>query len=172
MRKIAGSQSIDSSDFLFLRGIVMEKIVIKAVREQEDLIKCLEIRRNVFTEEMGISPKIEVDEQDRLGSGCEHFLTFLKGNPVATCRCKTTAGGELKIQRFCVLKEYRNFGVGKEVLLWLESYYFQKGITKIVIDSKYKVFSFYQKCGYQIHSEEFIEAGVEHVRMEKILYQR
>ncbi len=145
----------------------MEKIWVKAAENQKELEQCLLLRRKIFTEEKGISAEIEVDEEDHLQSKCEHFLVFLGENPVGACRCRYIGTNKVKIQRFCVLQDYRRRAVGKNFIKALESYYQKRGVLWIEIDSKYGVSIFYQKCGYQIRSKVFIEAGVQHVKMEK-----
>ena len=147
----------------------MKEFVIKPARNQQELEQCLSLRKKVFTEEKGISSEIERDEQDNLLSDCDHFWADLEGIPTAACRCRQIGNQTIKLERFCVLKEYRSKGIGKQFLEELEEYYREKGVLEIEIDSKYQVFPFYQKCGYQICSGIFLEAGVEHLKMKKTI---
>lgn len=92
-----------------------------------------------------------------------------KVQPTDICalRCKKLDDKRIQLQRFCVLKEYREAGVGRFALEQMEDYYWKKGIEVITLDAKFHVSGFYEKCGYVVVSEPFMEAGVEHVVMEK-----
>jgi hypothetical protein len=57
------------------RGNAMK--LIKATNNDE-LIRCLNIRNEVFTIEKGISKEIEVDENDNLNSGYDFFYSNLQ----------------------------------------------------------------------------------------------
>lgn len=151
------------------------------------------VREQVFTIEKQIPKSIEVDELDCLSGVCDHFVVELvahkaedgtmettKGirdnmldekneKPMDICafRCKKIEEKSVQLQRFCVLKEYRKAGVGRFALEQMEVYYWNQGIEKITLDAKFHVSEFYEQCGYVVVSEPFIEAGVEHVVMEK-----
>jgi len=132
-----------------------------------DLKQCLEIRNTVFVLEKGVPKEIEVDEYDCLNKSCDHFLIKYKGNAVGTIRCFYISGNAIKIQRFCFLKEYRKLGLGKAVMEYIENYYGKRGMTQMMLDAKYEVYGFYEKCGYKRVSDIFMEAGIAHVKMMK-----
>lgn len=90
-------------------------------------------------------------------------------NKVGTIRCLKDDEDTIKIQRFCILKEYRKLGIGRKVLEYLEDYYKNLQKKKIIMDAKYSVSNFYEICGYKKISDIFIEAGIEHIKMEKNL---
>lgn len=151
----------------------------------ELLKRARSVREQVFTIEKQIPKSIEVDALDCLNGVCDHFLVELmarkvedgaietakgiKDNAVDICafRCKKIDGKSVQLQRFCVLKEYRKQGVGRFALEQMEVYYWNQGIDKIMLDAKFHVSEFYEQCGYVVVSEPFMEAGVEHVVMEK-----
>jgi predicted GNAT family N-acyltransferase len=142
--------------------------IIKATNNNE-LKRCLNIRNEVFTIEKGISKEIEVDENDNLNSGYDFFIATYNDKDVGALRCIKASNDTVKIQRFCVLKQYRKQGVGKQILEEIEYYYKSREITKLELDAKFSVCSFYEKCGFKKVSDIFIEAGVEHVKMVKFL---
>ena len=145
----------------------MENIEICKVVDTDSLERCLEIRNRVFTIERGVPQKIEVDQYDCLNKSCTHFLVKHQKDDIGTVRCLYTANGNIQIQRFCFLKEYRGLGLGKIVIEYIEDYYKAQGIKIIEMDAKYEVFGFYEKCGYEKVSGVFIEANIEHVKMMK-----
>lgn len=151
------------------------------------------VREKVFTIEKKIPKSIEVDELDCLNDVCNHFVVEVTGKgcsvpcvdespiegkqtagrkmreyvDVCALRCKKLSGDKIQLQRFCVLKDYRETGVGRWTLQQIEEYYWKKDVEVITLDAKFHVSGFYEKCGYMVVSEPFIEAGVEHVVMEK-----
>ena len=145
----------------------MENIEIYKIVDADALERCLQIRNRVFTLEKGVPQKIEVDQYDCLNKSCTHFLVKYSKNDIGTVRCLYTANGNIQIQIFFFLKEYRGIGLLKIVIEYIEDYYKAQGIKIIEMDAKYEVFGFYEKCGYEKVSEVFIEANIEHVKMMK-----
>lgn len=140
--------------------------IIKATTK-ETLNQCLVIRNQVFTIEKNVPVEIEVDEQDALDSDCDHFLIANDEMPVGALRCKHTENNKVKLQRFCIIKECRGQDYGKRAVELVEDTYRKQGVDCIEIDSKYHVHEFYEKCGYEIVSDVFLEADVPHVKMVK-----
>ena len=76
---------------------------------------CLAIRRQVFILEQNISKKIETDDQL---VNATHILAFSKEKAVGTARYRRTDSG-IKLERFAVLKQFRNLGIGKALVLFI-----------------------------------------------------
>lgn len=131
-----------------------------------DLEKCLNIRYQVFTVEKGVPKDIEVDSFDNLESVCHHFLILKDNEPCGTLRCMNVEDS-VKVQRFCILKDFRNLGIGKTAMEFVEEFYKKIGKMKIQMDSKYSVYKFYEKCGYKQVSDVFMEANIGHIKMIK-----
>lgn len=132
------------------------------------LTECLKIRNEVFVVEKGVPASIENDENDVINGMYKHFLVKKDGNGVAALRVYINEG-VLKIQRFCVLKEFRGCNIGKGILDYLEEFSRVNGVKEIHLDSKYDVSGFYKKGGYEAISQPFYEAGVKHVKMKKVV---
>lgn len=141
----------------------------KFVKTQDDLEKALNIRRNVFINEMGVPESIELDEFDTLDSQCKHILVLYNGVAIGTARCNLISETQLKIQRFCFLPQYRKSGYGKLLLEFIEKEFENNGYKYFFLEAKFSVHEFYEKCGYKKVSDVFIEANVPHIKMEKSL---
>lgn len=133
----------------------------------EDINRCLEIRRQVFIVEQGVSEQLEVDEMDQFLSGCMHFLIVADDKDVGTFRMTVNENKVAKLQKFCVCKEYRGNGYGKYALEFIDGYCEAMEIKKLRLDAQVPVIGFYEKGGYSVVSEEFEEAGILHVKMQK-----
>ena len=150
----------------------MKNIEIYEVVNKDMLEHCLEIREKVFSIEKGVPKEIEVDKFDCLNESCSHFLVRYQNNDVGTVRCFYISDDAVKIQRFCFLKEHRGLGLGKSVMEYMEGNYRNRGFAVIEMDAKYEVCGFYEKCGYKVVSDVFIEANIPHIKMMKELYKR
>ena len=135
---------------------------------EEILNECLKIRNEVFVVEKGVPASIENDENDVLEGDYKHFLVKKDGVPAAALRIHNE-GNVIKIQRFCVLNEFRGCHIGREILEYLDEYSRLNGIKEIQLDSKYDVADFYKKGGYEVISQPFYEANVKHVKMKKVV---
>ncbi len=142
---------------------------IKVAESKQVLELCLYVRDTVFTVEKNISKRIEVDEHDILDGICDHFLLECDGKPVGALRCMHVNGTTVKLQRFCILKEFRQLGFGKEMLEAVEAHYKNNSFSEIELDAKYEAYGFYEKYGYRKVSDVFEEAGIPHVKMVKEL---
>lgn len=142
---------------------------VKVAENKQTLDLCLYVRDAVFTIEKNISREIEVDEHDVLNGSCDHFLLEYDGKPVGALRCIHVNEAAVKLQRFCILKEYRKLGLGREMLEAVEMHYRSDSFSEIELDAKYEAYVFYEKCGYRKVSDVFEEAGIPHVKMVKAL---
>lgn len=147
----------------------MPFIALVLAQNADTLARCLRVREEVFTIEKGVPKEIEVDALDCLNGACEHFLICCDEKDAGTLRCTYTPENAARIQRFCALKEYRGRGIGKAALGQLESYCRSRGYRAVELDAKLSAAGFYEKCGYQTASDTFIEVGVAHVKMRKVL---
>ena len=121
----------------------------------------LKIRTLVFIEEQNVDKEIEFDEFE---NHCINYLVYAGDIPAATGRWRITLKG-IKLERFAVLLEYRGRGVGNSII---------KGIMadvrplnqKIYLNAQVTAVKFYEKHGFKISGEMFLEADIEHYQME------
>jgi len=136
------------------------------VETNDELRRCMEIRRTVFIEEQNVPEVEEIDDHDHLGDPvADHFLFLKNGIPVGTIRCLKKGGGVLKVGRVAVLKEARGGGIGKEMMELTEKYYPE--ILVFALDAQEHAIPFYEKCGYVASGDVFLDAGIRHRHMEK-----
>ena len=139
--------------------------VIRLNFSDKDFLKIKEIRKTVFTDELGISESKLFDEYDE---SCDHFIIFDGMNIVGSIRF-VSLGKTIKLERMAILQEYRTKDYGKECILQLKEFYHAIGYTKIFLDSIYSVRNFYKKCGFLEEGEIFQRVGIDHIRMSVML---
>lgn len=140
----------------------MDVRVAKTKQQIEDAFK---VRRTVFIEEQNVSEERELDEHDEEAI---HFIAYVQNIPVAAARLRLV-GDYGKLERICVLKEFRSRSYGREIISEMEAVIRDHKLKKAKLNSQTYAVEFYEKLGYQVVSEEFVDAGIPHVTMEKEL---
>jgi GNAT superfamily N-acetyltransferase len=84
----------------------------------------------------------------------EYILLFDGGLPVATCRLRPLDPERVKIERVCVLPDYRARGVGRILILQAEDWIRERGFRQVVIASRDAVVGFYEALGYVTNWDE------------------
>ena len=122
-----------------------------------------QVRRTVFIEEQHVPEALEWDEYD---ASCQHILVRDKHeNPIATGRIKPDG----HIGRMAVLKPYRKSGVGSAVLNALLHHAKNIRLQHVYLHAQTTAIAFYEKHGFMICSDEFMDAGIAHKTMQKLI---
>jgi len=119
------------------------------------------IRQRVFVDEQKIDPKLEWDDLDH---DAEFFIALNEhADIIATARFFTDG----KIGRMAVLADYRNLGIGSAMLKEIEQFAEWQSIKTLHLSAQTSAIEFYQKNGYLIEGEVYLEAGIPHQNMYK-----
>jgi predicted GNAT family N-acyltransferase len=127
-----------------------------------DIATCRALRREVFIEEQGVSPDDEIDDQD---DSAIHLLALAGSAPVGTARL-LVKGGTGKIGRVCVRAPARGTGLGAALIrAALEELRQQPGVKVATLGAQSHATGFYEKLGFRVVGDEFIDAGIPHREM-------
>ncbi|MEK3990450.1 GNAT family N-acetyltransferase [Robertmurraya sp. FSL R5-0851] len=140
----------------------------KRITHQEDLQKAFSIREKVFVDEQDVPLEEEFDQFDTLGADCEHILVYYQEEAVGTGRVRFVYHFG-KLERICILEEYRKYGLGKMIISTLEEIALEKGMTHAKLHGQTQAEGFYKKLGYHTASDVFMDANIPHVLMKKDL---
>ena len=91
------------------------------------------------------------------GPGCRYIVILDEGFPVATCRWFETGEGTVEIGRVVVLPEYRHQGLGSRAVTECERWAGEEGYARCVVESRDNKVEFYEKLGYALTGEDFID---------------
>ena len=118
-----------------------------------------------------ISPQSFVDEFDESDDNAIHFLMFDNSVAIGTARVVySNQHNCYTIGRFAIIKQYRRQGLGLKLIKFVEETIVkQLGPIEIGISSQEKVFNFYQKAGYALTDERYLDQDCPHVFMIKKL---
>ncbi|WP_047982360.1 GNAT family N-acetyltransferase [Ornithinibacillus contaminans] len=134
------------------------------IAETDDAIQqAFQVRTTVFVEEQHVPAEEELDEHDK---SAIHFVGFEGDQPIAASRLRFVESYG-KLERICVLHEFRGKSYGKEIILAMEEVIKENGYTKAKLNAQTHAETFYQKLGYETVSGEFMDAGIPHVTMIK-----
>tara|TARA_B100001175_G_C19421000_1_gene596079 strand:- start:734 stop:1150 length:417 start_codon:yes stop_codon:yes gene_type:complete len=136
-------------------------IKIKRVSSIEEHQNCLSIRKKVFIEEQGIPGDIEMDD-DRVNA--TNFYALFAEECVGTARYRVTNNG-IKLERFAVLKPYRNLGIGKALVKFILN---TLNDDEIYLHAQESVVDFYTLLGFEKIGKRFFEADIPHWKMIRI----
>ncbi len=125
------------------------------------------LRTLVFVQEQNISPKAEFDSLDT--DHTNYVVIYYQQTPIATGRYQQDDATTVRPDRVCVRREWRKKGIGRRVILELENLGRQNNCTLSRIHGEKQAIPFYQKLGYSVVSDEFIEDGIICVKLEKNL---
>ena len=120
------------------------------------------IRENVFINEQFIAPEIEFDGLD---SSAIHAVVIVDGKPVGTGRILSDG----HIGRIAIVRDFRGQGLGSKIVLSLIDEAKKSGYQRVYLGSQKQAIDFYTKLGFTPFGEEFMEAGIVHLSMEKAL---
>lgn len=146
----------------------MDSLKIKTVQYQDSMVAINQIRTKVFQEEQGVSAELEFDGLD---PGATHFLAYINDKAVGTARIREIDGDTVKIERLAVLPDYRNQGIGKQLMVSALSAIAQRGRSLVIVHAQAYIAQLYQQLGFAIVGEKFNEAGIPHVKMIKMSKQ-
>ncbi|WP_115708841.1 GNAT family N-acetyltransferase [Legionella sainthelensi] len=138
-------------------------IFIKKVSSDEDIKKCLKIRFKVFVEGQHVPLQEEVDGKD---TESEHYLLWYNEQPCGTVRVRHVEDFG-KIERVAILEEYQGKGLGFALMRFILSDLQERTlIKKIKLSSQTYAIPFYEKLGFLICSDEYMDAGISHKDMQ------
>ncbi|SDL97307.1 GNAT family N-acetyltransferase [Sediminibacillus halophilus] len=138
---------------------------VKQVETETEQKQAYHVRNTVFVEEQKVPAELEIDELEKEAI---HFVGYEDEIPVAASRLRFVDPYG-KLERICVLKEYRGRSFGSQIIKAMEAAIREHGFQKSKLNAQTHAEDFYQSLGYQTVSGEFMDAGIPHVTMVKEL---
>lgn len=118
------------------------------------------IRQKVFVEEQKVDGDEEYDDYESIAT---HYLVFVDDKPAATSRWRHTDKG-IKLERFSVLPEFRNKGIGAALVKHVLSDVVPFG-KLIYLHAQVAAMNVYARNGFEPIGELFYEANIPHYKM-------
>lgn len=119
------------------------------------------IRTAVFVDEQRVDRELEFDDRDPF---CLHLLALDAAAPIGTARLDVAYGG--KIGRLAVLAPHRRRGVGAALMAALHDLARARALPALWCHAQLTAVPFYERLGYRANGPVFVEAEIDHVRMD------
>lgn len=141
---------------------MMEKVVIKKVKTKQDFAKSIQIRTVVFVSEQNVPLEREVDKYENV---TENFLAFVNGVALATIRYREIKNATVKVERLAVLKQARKLGLGFKLMNFVIKEAKKQKYEKIKLSAQDYTVGFYEKLGFKIVGDSYLDANIKHYDM-------
>jgi predicted GNAT family N-acyltransferase len=125
----------------------------------------LQLRHEVFCLEQGVPEREELDGRD--GDGV-HLVAVSHGEVLATCRL-LFVGPTVQFSRLAVRQTARRHGIASALLALADDETRAGGARRLVLHAQTYARALYDGAGYEPRGRVFMEAGIEHIAMEKVL---
>lgn len=138
------------------------KLVVKSFDELTliELYEILKVRSQIFIMEQNI----HYQDMDDVDYQSMHFFYKENNKVIAYLRAYYVDKKTIKIGR--VLTLVHGQGLGKRLVNESVNKIKNMKCEKIYMDAQKHAIGFYEKCGFQVSSGEFLEEGIVHVHME------
>jgi predicted GNAT family N-acyltransferase len=136
---------------------VQPNIIQVAWQQAESHLR--EVRTKVFIEEQCVPPDLEWDELDE---SARHLLVMNNASEPIACARLLNNGS---IGRMAVLKDWRGLGVGSALLKTAIELQQKQGAKIITLSAQMHAIAFYEKAGFAVSGQPYLDANIPHVDM-------
>jgi predicted GNAT family N-acyltransferase len=121
------------------------------------------IRNTVFSREQGIDANLDFDGLDP--GSVQVIARDEHGSVVGTARML----GDGHVGRIAVLAHRRGLGIGSRLVEGLMRIAAERGLGNVYLNSQINAVGFYRALNFEAVGDPFMEADIEHLRMERQL---
>jgi predicted GNAT family N-acyltransferase len=131
--------------------------------------KTLELRNNYLRKPIGLTLS-EADTQNE--DKQLHFGVMIEQQLIACAVIKPVDTRIAKLRQMLVIPAFQGAGVGRFLVRQIEHSITQYGFEEVHANARISASEFYRKLGYFQQGLPFIEVGIPHIMMMKIIQQR
>jgi predicted GNAT family N-acyltransferase len=146
-------------------GTLADLLDVRLARTEKEVAAALELRHRVFCDEQGVSPAADRDGRDPEAT---HVVAMVGDRMVGTCRL-LFRGRVARLGRLVVAREERRNGIGAQILGEAARIAREEGADRIELHAQTYARELYERDGYQEAGDEFVEEGIVHVAMVRLL---
>lgn len=138
---------------------------VRRADSEQEMAAVLELRHEVFCSEQGVPVREETDGRD---AESLHLVAVSGPEMLATCRL-LFIGNTVQFSRLAVRADVRRHGIASALLDLADEEARATGARRLVLHAQTYARALYEAAGYAARGRIFMEAGIEHVAMEKHL---
>lgn len=138
---------------------------VRRMNAPAEMEAVLALRHEVFCVEQGVPVREEVDGRD---GDALHLVAVAGEEIVGTCRL-LFVGPTVQFSRLAVRRSARRNRVASALLTLADDETRAGGARRLVLHAQTYARALYEAAGYEPRGRLFMEAGIEHIAMEKHL---
>jgi len=138
---------------------------VRPARDADEVRAALELRHEVFVVEQRVPIEEEIDVHDDTAL---HLVAVEHGRVVATARV-VMDGDTATVGRVAVARAARRRGIASRLIAASEAHAGERGARRVALAAQTGALALYERAGYTPYGERFMDAGIEHLMMEKRL---
>ncbi len=133
----------------------------------EEYQQMLRLRKDILRLPLGLTFSQEELEREK-----DNLLmaAFDDDKMLACCMLVEENPHTVRLRQMAVQNDLQGQGIGKALMQFAENLARDRGYQKITMHARKNAAGFYEKMGYRIIGEEFIEITIPHYVMEKSLF--
>lgn len=139
------------------------KIIDHGTPEYQLMVK---LRDDILRRPIGIhfSPEELEKEKENLLIGA-----FEDESILGCCMLVKESNDKVRLRQMAVLNDLQGKGIGRAMILFAENIARDQGYKVLNMHARKPVVGFFEKMGYKVVSDEFLEISIPHYEMEKAL---
>ncbi len=132
----------------------------------DEYAQMIALRLNVLLKPIGVPASFINQEKE-----ANDILigAFEKDELIGCCVLTEVNENTVQLRQMAVDITAQGTGIGAAIVDFAETIAKEKGYRTLMMHARDAVISFYEKCGYDIADDGFIEVGIPHHKMEKHL---
>ena len=139
---------------------------IRRTRDDAELQAALDLRESVFCGEQGVTHEGDRDGRDH--DAVQLVAVDEDGSVVGTCRV-LIEHGNARFGRLAVRRDSRGTGLGTALLEAAEREARAAGAQRMGLAAQTRAMELYARAGFAPYGDVYLDEGIEHRNMEKIL---
>ena len=139
------------------------KIIDHGSAEYQLMVK---LRDDILRKPLGLSftpEELESEKNNML------IAAFEEERILGCCMLLEENDGAIRLRQMAVLNDLQGKGVGRALMNFAENLARDRGFRSIRMHARLNAVGFYEKVGYRIKGDQFMEVTIPHYVMEKML---
>jgi predicted GNAT family N-acyltransferase len=147
----------------------LSRICREAPHGGEQYADMVQLRDAVLRKPLGLAFSSEelAAESDSIHLGC-----WQDDELVGCLILKPDADGRVRMRQVAVKTEQQGRGIGRVLVVFCEELARARGFREMVLHARETALPFYAKLGYATEGQRFVEVGLPHFQMRKVLTSR
>jgi GNAT superfamily N-acetyltransferase len=139
------------------------KIIDYGSKEYQQMVK---LRDDILRKPLGLS-----FDQQELEKEKDNMLigAFEDDDMLGCCMLVEEKPGIVRLRQMAVLNDLQGKGIGRALMNFAENLARDNGYKILSMHARKNAIGFYEKMGYKVSGDEFIEVTIPHFVMEKVL---